>query len=245
MINIIDSFLFLSISRDIISEMFTEKDLKYFIQYEASDYQIINIIINNEIPKEKYNINKEYKLWNKFKQLIYENTNNKSLKKIIIEMGPICEYNLSSCKSIQNLQEAGDQPKFIQSLFNKLSTIKKNAKSAAQKGTTAAAKLTADTAKKGNLNSIAVGMTAGAAAGIIAFTAAKIYQNYLSKAARSCSGKPDKVACMRDFKNKALRMQMDKLKSGIGVCRKAKNSNNCKKSLQAKIGKLQIKIDSV
>ena len=56
MINITDSLLFLSIARNTIDEMHTQKDFKYFIQNEASDYQIMSILINNEIPEEKYNI---------------------------------------------------------------------------------------------------------------------------------------------------------------------------------------------
>ncbi len=55
-------------------------------------------------------------------------------------------------------------------------------------------------------------MAGGAAAAMIAFAAAKLYQQYLSKSAQACKGKPDKVDCMRSFKQKAMTMRIEKLK---------------------------------
>ena len=242
--NINDSLLFLKICRDTICEINDNKELNYFIQNEASDYQIINIIVNNEIPTEKYNITKEHETWEIFQDLIYENNNN--LYKLIVEIGPIVEYGLSSSRLILNhLREAGDQEAYAQSLYDNMKTAMKSAKSNLQKGSKAASELAADTAKKASTNKIVVGMTAGAGAAMIAFAAAKLYQQYLSKAAKACKGRPDKVACMKGFKQKALSIRIDKLRSGMGQCNKAKNSENCKKSLQAKITKVQKKIDSI
>ena len=237
--NINDSLLFLKICRDTICEMNDNKELNYFIQNEASDYQIISVIVNNELPTEKYNIVEEYKVWETFQDLIYEN-------KLIVEMGPIVEYGLSSSRIILNhLREAGDQQAYAQSLYDSMKTAMQSAKANLKKGSKAAAELATDTAKKASTNKIVVGATAGAAAAMIAFAAAKLYQQYLSKAAKACKGRPDKVACMKGFKNKALSIRMDKLRSGMGQCGKAKNSENCKKSLQAKITKVQKKIDSI
>jgi len=240
--NINDSLLFLKICRDTICEMINENDFKYFIQNEASDYQIISIITTNEIPNEKYNNIKEYQLWEQFQELVYENNN--SLYKLIVEMGPIVEYRLSSSKVILNfLREAGDQQAYANSLYDNMKTAMKAARSNLKKGAKAATELATDTAKKAATNKIVVGMTAGAAAAMIAFAAAKLYQQYLSKAAQTCKGRPDKVACIKGFKNKGMRMRIEKLRSGMGQCGKAKNSDSCKKSLQSKITKLQMKLD--
>ncbi len=246
MVNISNSLLFLSICRDTICEMHPQKDFNYFIQNEASDYQIMSIIVNNEIPDEKYNTIEEKKIWNTFQYIACENLNYKLLRNIITKMGPIAEYNISSCKPVLNfLNEIGDQPKFTQSLFKRLSSIRKTAKSTLKKGTDAATKLAVDTVNKGTLGKIAIGMSAGAAAALIAFAAAKIYKNYISKNARMCNGKPEKAACMKNLQNKAMRMRIAKLRSGISSCSKAKNSENCKKSLQSKISKLQLKQDKL
>jgi len=226
--------------------MHPQKDFNYFIQNEASDYQVMSIIVNNEIPEEKYNSIEEKKLWDTFQYIACENLNYKFLKKIVLEMGPIAEYNMSSCQPVLNfLTEIGDQPKYAQSLFTRLSSIRKTAKSTLKKGTEAATKLAVDTAKKSSLGKIAVGMSAGAAAALIAFAAAKIYKDYLSKNARMCNGKPEKSTCMKNLQDKAMRMRIQKLRSGMGSCGKAKNSENCKKSLQSKISRLQLKQDKL
>ncbi len=70
--NINDSLLFLKICRDTICEMINENDFKYFIQNKASDYQIMSIITNNKIPTEKYNLVKEYEVWDTFGELMFE-----------------------------------------------------------------------------------------------------------------------------------------------------------------------------
>jgi len=242
--NINNSLLFLRICRDTICEIYTDRELNYFIQNEASDYQIINIIVHNEIPFEKYNIIEEKKVWKQFQNSIYKN--NKNMYKLVSEMGPIIEYNLSSSKVILNfLTEVGDQQKYVQGLYNNMKSAMKSAKSTIQKGAKAASDLAVDTAGKAASNKIVVGMAAGAAATMVAFAAAKIYQQYLSKAAKACNGKPDKVNCMRAFKKRAMTMRIEKLKSGMATCNKAKNSENCQKSLQSKILKLQLKADKI
>jgi len=242
--NINNSLLFLKICRTTICEIYNEKELNYFIQNEASDYQIMNIIVNDIIPNEKYNIKKENQLWEQFQDLVYQNNNN--LYKLIVEMGPIVEYNLSSSRIILNyLKEASDQQVYANSLYDNMKTAMKSARSNIKKGVKAANELANDTAKKAATNKIVVGMTAGAAAAMIAFAAAKLYQQYLSKAAKVCKGRPDKVACMKGFKQKALKIRVQKLRSGISTCGKSKNQSNCQKSLQSKITKLQMKLDKI
>jgi len=244
--NIKNSLLFLSIGRNTICEMSDNKELQYFIQNEASDYQIINILVNNKIPETKYNISEEYKVWNLFQNIIQEIIEDKELKKLFFEMGPICEYNLSSSKIISEfILEASPQQNYGQKLYNSMKTAMSNSKSMLAKGTKATVDAAASKASEGPLQTIAVGVAGGAAATIIAFAANKIYQNFLSKAAKVCKGKPEKAACMRSYKNKALTMKIAKLRSGMSTCNKAKNADACKKSLQKKIGKLQSKVDNI
>lgn len=81
-----------------------------------------------------------------------------------------------------------------------------------------------------------------AAAALVSYAAYKIYKNYLSKAARSCSGSADKSTCMKQFKNKAIQAQISKLSSGMGSCAKSKNPAKCKAAIQGKIAKLKGKI---
>jgi hypothetical protein len=244
MINIKDSLLFLKICRNTICEMYDNKELNHFILNEASDYQIMNVIINNEIPTEKYNITKENQLWEQFQDLIYENNN--SLYKLIVEMGPISHYNLSSSKKfLQFLKEAGDQQAYAQGLYNNMKTAMKSAKSTIKQGAKASAELANDTSRKGSINKISDGMNAGSAASMIDFSASKLYQEYLAKANQACKGKPDKVACMKGFKTRGMRMRIEKLRSGMSACNKAKNSENCQKSLQKKITRLQTKFDRI
>lgn len=240
--NINDSLLFLKIGRNTICEMYGNKELTYFIQNEATDYQIMNIIVNGEIPLEKYNTSKENHLWEQFQESICDN----DLYKLFVEMGPIAPYRLSSSRIYLNfLTEIGDQKGYAQGLYNNMKIAMSSAKSTIQKGAKASAELAASTAKKGATNKIVVGMAAGAAATMLAFAAAKLYQQYLSKAAQACKGKPEKAACMKGFKQRAMKMRIEKLRSGMSVCNKAKNSENCQKSLQLKITKLQDRLNSI
>ena len=244
--NVKDSLLFLSICRNTLSEMYEDKDLKYFIQNEATDYQIISLIVNNKIPVEKYNLEKEYQQWNKLQKIVIESSIYKPLKSIFFEIGPVIQYNLSSNRIILEflLEADNDQETYVQGLYNKMKDGMKNSREIMSKGVTAAADVTADIASN-PVSKIAVGATAGAAASIIVFAAAKLYQNYLSKAAKACKGRPDKVDCMKQYKDKALNMRIEKLRSGISVCNKAKNPDACKQSLQKRIAKLQTKVDRV
>ncbi len=233
MINIKNSLLFLSICRNTLNEMNTDKDLKYFLMYEASDYQIMNIIVNDEIPLEKYDALKEQDLWNNFQHTLQENS-SRITSKLFINLGPISEYNLSSSKTVVEFLREVDQPKFVSNMFNKINSLKKTATKTYKQGVNAAKD-----------NPVAGALTAAASISAIVYAAHMIYKNFLSTAAKACKGKPDKVACMRQYKSKALRLKIDKLKSGLGRCAKAKNVENCKKSLQSKIKKTQEKIAKI
>lgn len=244
MSGLLNSLIFLKIGRDTLCELIDDKDFKYFIQTEASDYQIMNILVHNTIPEEKYNEIKENQLWEQFQELICENWDDTEIHKIVLEMGPIYKHGLSSSKPIlEFLNEIGDQQKYIQGLYSSLKKSASLARQNIEKGSKAIARTAAETAKKGALGKVAVGMTAGAAASVIAYAAYKLYQNHLTKAGRACKGKPDKTACMRAYKDRAMQIRIEKLKSGLASCTKAKNKENCQKSIQSKITKLQTRKD--
>jgi len=64
-----------------------------------------------------------------------------------------------------------------------------------------------------------------------------VYQKYFSKFARECKGLPEKekTICMLTAKSKAKQAEINKLKSSVGGCAKAKDPNKCKQSVLNKI----------
>lgn len=213
-VNIKEKLLFLSICRHTLCEMYDNIELKKFIVNEATDYQIISTIVNNKIPYEKNNPVEEKKQWEIFQHII-------SNKELFIEM---------------NLNEVdGDQGKYVQGLYDDMKISMKKLKSSANKEKNAVD-------PNVSLDKVAVGTNAGAAASVIKFTAAKAYKDYLIKAKEFCNGRPDKIACMNKSKQTAMAMRIEKLRSGISTCNKAKNADACKKSLQNQLDKLQSKV---
>jgi len=77
--NIADSLLFLLSARDAIrdtvefSSIGNKEEVKNFITNEASDYQVMSLLINGELPKEKFNFIKEINLFSELKSSIIEN----------------------------------------------------------------------------------------------------------------------------------------------------------------------------
>jgi hypothetical protein len=89
----------------------------------------------------------------------------------------------------------------------------------------------------------------GIAAAALAITlAAKVYKNYLSKAARACKGKKglDKQQCMRKAKIEAQKQKVMSLTKAQGtVCKKNKNPEKCVSKLKLKIAKEKIKMQKI
>lgn len=98
----------------------------------------------------------------------------------------------------------------------------------------------------------AMGTTAGKA-GAVAIAAAaifagvKVYQRFMSSAARSCSGKSggEKTSCMQKAKAGAIRGQISATQRGVSSCAQAKDPAKCKASVQARVQKLQGKLSKV
>ena len=141
--NLLDSYLFMSSCREVVSICVensklskTEKnEVINFILKEATDYQVLSLLIENKIPKKKY-----YNL----KEMIYLYICNESLRMVENEYGvtkhtelvPLFEYNMSSNPTIakymveNNLLETtekGVEYKYVEQLVNpkKESKVKK------------------------------------------------------------------------------------------------------------------------
>jgi len=87
-----------------------------------------------------------------------------------------------------------------------------------------------------------IGVTSLVAAGAAASHA--VYKRYMTKAARSCSGKKgmDRRNCVVAFRKKALQAKVSALQSISGKCSQTKNPSSCKKKYDAKIKKIRYKI---
>ena len=98
----------------------------------------------------------------------------------------------------------------------------------------------------------AMGTKAGKA-GAVALAAAaiyagvKVYQRFMSQAAKSCSGQSGsaKSACMAKYKANAIKGQIAATQRGVSACAKAKDPVKCKASIQGRVQKLQNKLSKV
>lgn len=94
------------------------------------------------------------------------------------------------------------------------------------------------------LGYITVGVAGAIAAAAVIYAGSKIYQRFLSQAAKACSNKSfgEKTQCMKDFRKNGYSTQLSKLKQGIGGCNKSKDPELCKTVVQQKIVKVQQKL---
>jgi len=79
---------------------------------------------------------------------------------------------------------------------------------------------------------------AGAAgAAVVGYGGAKLYKNYLSKAARACAGKTgeDKAKCMAKFRTEAAKVRLEYLKSSMEKCKGTGDPDLCKKMIKEQI----------
>jgi len=79
---------------------------------------------------------------------------------------------------------------------------------------------------------------AGAAgAAVVGYGGAKLYKNYLSKAARACAGKTgeEKAKCMAKFRTEAAKVRLEYLKSSLDKCKGTGDPDLCKKMIKEQI----------
>lgn len=92
---------------------------------------------------------------------------------------------------------------------------------------------------------IAVGMGALVVAALLAYAAYKTYQRFFSRAAKACNAYKfkEKSLCIAKFKVEAMKKQINDLDSSSSTaCKKTKNPQQCKLSIQKKLVKLHNKL---
>jgi len=74
-----------------------------------------------------------------------------------------------------------------------------------------------------------------------------VYKRFLSKAARSCSGKSGdvKTLCMQQFKKRATQLRIKTIQSQITKCKDSKEPEKCKAKLMSTIRHLQSKLSEI
>ena len=113
---VLDSLLFLSVARGTLCEYYDTlgidnmNEVRRFLKDEATDYQIMELIVSGNLSENRYDDIREQRLWVALKQAIYmenvellevigENLSDRFLSK----MGPVVEYGLSSRRPILEL----------------------------------------------------------------------------------------------------------------------------------------------
>jgi hypothetical protein len=70
----------------------------------------------------------------------------------------------------------------------------------------------------------------------------KIYKQYFSKAAQACKQAKDKDLCMKQFKNKAVEVEISQLQKAKAYCKKSTNPKQCISKLDQEIQKNKAKL---
>jgi hypothetical protein len=122
-VNIPDSILFLTSCRLAIKEsVLANEDLEHYtalgladyVMNEATDYQIMSIVVDDEYVEEKYNFESELALFDRYKEMVVENIHDfaflesHDLKSLLYEVGPVSQEGISSATPIlEFLYESG------------------------------------------------------------------------------------------------------------------------------------------
>jgi len=104
---------------------------------------------------------------------------------------------------------------------------------------------------KGYTKGLSTGRLQGFAAAAIAALAgvaiAKIWKNYMSKAAKACKDKsgPEKKNCMTKFKQEAVKKQIAELNSLKAKCSQSKSPTDCKAKIDKKLMGLKARLGAL
>ena len=160
-----DTVEFLSIARLAIAESFklfedkqTAKDMIEFIVNEASDYQVMDLLVNQNISEHKYMPETEKLIWAKFQSRIVENvdtlTSDIDIDALhsVLEMEPVGQHGFSSAVPVMEFQVNNGMYKklksdmsnfdidtFIKEHTEKLSSLEESSKQELQEKTAAMA----------------------------------------------------------------------------------------------------------
>lgn len=260
-----DSLTFLAISRMAICEAIDQSDvaekesLKNYITNEASDYEVMHLMVLDEMPENKFDIEDEAVVWEIFRRTLVRNldifTEDEApvVDELLFELGPVYELGLSSAKPIMEHQaktgalEALEEKWYKPMIGDKPDKHAERRKETQKKhggkggGTdrlTKPGKWVRDLGKKirkklgtGEFQDQgAEGMSKTQMVGAAAVAAAAIYASYKI------------YKKYKADRPKAIKAQIASLKQSIGGCAKTNNAAKCKSIINAKISKLQSKL---
>jgi len=264
-VNYNDSVLFLLSARMALKESIElssieSKDrLKEFILKEASDYQVMSLLVDGVLPEEKQNKEAERIIFSRLKEqlifnydIISEVISSTLTNNIIFEVDSIYPKYSTSSIYMESLEDSGKLGSLL-----KEDTPDENVDSGEYETSKITPQATGDSgeysepkavaAKGGNwiktLSKYKEHIAAGILATIAIYAGYKAYQRFFSKAAKACKGKSsaEKTACMNKFKTQAIGAQVKELKKGLSACSKSSNPAKCKTVVNNKIARLKSK----
>lgn len=116
---VLESLFLLKVARGYVSESIMsseleeKQDLVNYIQNEASDYEVMHLVILGEMPEEKYNTVAEAEVWSLFKENVILNAETlkedmleEDIMTIVYEMGPVSDLGYSSAAPILEFTKA-------------------------------------------------------------------------------------------------------------------------------------------
>ncbi len=123
-INIPESILFLTSARLAVREAVnvsesldeeTKEFVAYYVMNEATDYEIMSMVINEEVAEKKYSLEDEIQLFDKFRESVVENYHELSefmekedIFSMIYEIGPVSVEGISTAAPIlEHLYDSG------------------------------------------------------------------------------------------------------------------------------------------
>lgn len=256
-----------------ISNILSENDkykVKNYIQNEATDYEILYYSISKSFPKQKHNIVIESELMEAIKYYLqeeYVDLNNncdclnenildsliESLKPLgaegLTSKGIILEHLINSNILVNLINEEWEdvrnskpKPKTEPKEKEWEDVPKNKPESIPEKN------------KKPESGSKALEILAKAGKGValtvavatILYGAYQTYKRYFSKAARACKGKTGAArdACVENYRTNAIKAQINDIKKAKSACKLNAKPKQCQDKLQAKINKLNLKLNS-
>ena len=274
---LVESILFLLSARESLSYMVENSsiehkdELKTFLMNEASDYEIMHILMREEMPDKKYNFVDEVRLFSDLKEQVLINLNTlytymgESINTFIDEVDLIYP-KFSSAAPILEFQLQSHNTKVLVEEVD----LERNMQVLGREGREAIAKEIATPVKKAGPELIAAFKAKDTAASpviekavrspelmdsrlteflsvLALYASIKLYKRFMTKAGRTCKGKSgrDKQICVLNFQYDAISAQIRNLESAIKVCSKTKNPDKCKIPIQTKIMKLKKKMQKI
>jgi len=274
--NVLDSALFYNIAREVIKESIELKDiivnkkLQDYIINEASNYEVLSLLLTNKFP-EKVNdsIVEETLLFSELKEKIIENfeevsemVGSDNVKDFIFEVTSLPPDFMLEAYSMLDERGYDTAKKNVKKIKDTVGydTAKKNVKKiknvfTGSKESTGSIVNTlkgiADRfggTKVGKMLSSKPGVIIGGTviASLLAYGAVKTYKRFFGKASKACSGKSgtEKTACINAYRVKALQAEISDLKGGLSGCAKSKDPGKCKAIITKRIQKTQAKISN-